>query len=97
MVPGRQPVGLSEDLLFWALVASGWLVPSSGPESRSRPIQRLWAGVGGASGSAPLGLWVRQLPSASGGHPPEVSGLGALPGFQLWAASRGFRCGPPLR
>ena len=34
MVPGRQPVGLSEDLLFWAVVASGWLVPSSGPESR---------------------------------------------------------------
>ena len=36
---------------------------------------------------ATLGLWVGQLASAPGAHPPEVSGVGALLGFQLWAPS----------
>ena len=46
--------------------------------------------------SAALGLWVGQLASAPVAHPPEVSGVGAPLGFQVWAASRGFGCGPPL-
>ena len=40
-----------------------------------------------ALGSAALGLWVGQLASAPSEHPPEVSGVGALPGFQVWAPS----------
>ena len=39
------------------------------------------------AGLAALGLWVGQLASAPGAHPPEVSGVGALPGFQVWAPS----------
>ena len=46
--------------------------------------------------SAVLGLCMGQLASAPGVHPHEVSGVGALPMFQVWSASRGFRCGPPL-
>ena len=38
-------------------------------------------------GSAAFGLWVRQLVSAPGAHPPKVSGVGALQGFQVWAPS----------
>ena len=34
-----------------------------------------------------LGLWVEQLASAPDAHPPEVSGVGAPPGFQVWAPS----------
>ena len=37
------------------------------------------------TGSAVLGLWVEQLASAPDAHPPEVSGVGAPPGFQVWA------------
>ena len=37
--------------------------------------------------SAALGLCVGQLASAPGVHPPEVSGVGAPPGFQAWAPS----------
>ena len=40
-----------------------------------------------ALGSPVLGLWVGQLASAPDAHPPEVSGVGALPGFQVWAPS----------
>ena len=40
-----------------------------------------------ASRSATLGLCVGQLASAPGVHPPEVSGVGAPPGFQVWAPS----------
>ena len=32
--------------------------------------------------STVLGLWVEQLASAPDAHPPEVSGVSALPGFQ---------------
>ena len=38
-------------------------------------------------GSALLGLWVEQLASAPDALPPEVSGVGAPPGFQVWAPS----------
>ena len=41
-----------------------------------------------AGWSAALGLWVRQLASAPGAHPPEVSGVGGQPGFQAWAPSQ---------
>ena len=34
-----------------------------------------------------LGLWVEQLASAPDAHPPEVSGAGAPPGFQVLAPS----------
>ena len=37
--------------------------------------------------SAALGLCVRQLASAPGAHPPEVSGVGGQPGFQVWVSS----------
>ena len=40
-----------------------------------------------ALGSAVLGLWVEQLASAPDALPPEVSGVGAPPGFQVWAPS----------
>ena len=40
-----------------------------------------------ALGYAVLGLWVEQLASAPDAHPPEVSGVGAPPGFQVWAPS----------
>ena len=78
--------GSQADLLLWAWVMLGG------------PIQLLWAWVARASGaalglshlvlgSAVLGLWVGQLASAPDAHPPEVSGVGALPGFQVWAPS----------
>ena len=38
-------------------------------------------------GSAVLGLWVEQLASAPDALPPEFSGVGAPPGFQVWAPS----------
>ena len=38
-------------------------------------------------GSDVLGLWVEQLASAPDAHPPEVSGVGAPLGFQVWAPS----------
>ena len=74
--------GSQADLLLWAWVMLGG------------PIQLLWAWVARASGavlglshlvlgSAVLGLWVGQLASAPDAHPPEVSGVGALPGFQV--------------
>ena len=34
-----------------------------------------------------LGLWVEQLASAPDALPPEVSGVGAPPGFHAWAPS----------
>ena len=34
-----------------------------------------------------LGLWVEQLASAPNALPPEVSGVGAPPGFHVWAPS----------
>ena len=34
-----------------------------------------------------MGLWVGQLASALGVHPPKVSGLGGQLGFQVWAPS----------
>ena len=40
------------------------------------------------SQSAALGLWVGQLASAPGAHPPEVSGVGSQLGFQVWAPSQ---------
>ena len=41
-----------------------------------------------ALGSTALGLWVGQLASAPGAHPPKVSGVDAPAGFQLWAPSK---------
>ena len=49
----------------------------------------LWAGLGcpgtesGGTGSEVLGLWVEQLVSAPDALPPEVSGVGAPPGFHV--------------
>ena len=40
-----------------------------------------------AGGSAALGLCGGQLASVPGVHPPEVLGVGAQPGFQLWVPS----------
>ena len=40
-----------------------------------------------ALGSAVLGLWMEQLASAPDAYPPEVSGAGAPPGFQVLAPS----------
>ena len=40
-----------------------------------------------ALGYAVLGLWVEQLASAPGAHPPEVLGVGAPLGFHVWAPS----------
>ena len=68
-------------------------VPALRPASRSSCFGPESCGFG----SAALGLWVGQLASAPGAHPPKVSGVGASPGFQVWAASRGFRCRPPVR
>ena len=50
-----------------------------------------------ALGSAVLGLWVGQLASAPGAHPPEVAGVSALLGFQVWEASWSFSFGRPAR
>ena len=38
-------------------------------------------------GSAALGLWVGQLASSPGAHPPEVSGVGGQLGFEVWVPS----------
>ena len=35
-----------------------------------------------------------QLASAPSAHSPEVSGVGTLPGFQVWVSSWGFSCWP---
>ena len=44
--------------------------------------------IDGVAGlSTALGLCMGQLASAPGEHPPEVSGVGAPPGFQVWAPS----------
>ena len=40
---------------------------------------------------------MEQLASAPGAHPPKVSGVVTPLGFQVWAASWGFSCGPPVR
>ena len=40
-----------------------------------------------ALGSEVLGLWVEQPASAPDALPPEVSGVGAPPGFHVWAPS----------
>ena len=40
-----------------------------------------------ALGSEVLGPWVEQLASAPDALPPEVSGVGAPPGFHVWAPS----------
>ena len=40
-----------------------------------------------ALGSEVLGLWVEQLASAPNAFLPEVSGMGAPPGFHVWAPS----------
>ena len=52
--------------------------------------QPIWCSVSESSGagqSAALGLCVGQLSSAPVEHPPEVLGVGALPGFQVWVPS----------
>ena len=52
--------------------------------SRARPADPAALGLSRvALGSAVLGLWVGQLASALGGHPPKVSGVGAPPGFHV--------------
>ena len=45
------------------------------------------SGLRSAGRCAALGLWVGQLASAPSAHPLEVSIVGALPGFQVWAPS----------
>ena len=99
MVPRRQPGRCSADLLLWAWVTLGWLVSCSGPESCFPPICSSWLESSRARGStalglsrtvgqsASLGLCVGQLASAPSAHPPEVSGVGGHPGFQVWAPS----------
>ena len=63
-----------------------------------QPIQPLWACEVPAGGAARglshralrspvLGLWVEQLASAPDALPPEVSGVGAPPGFYVWTPS----------
>ena len=43
--------------------------------------------LGSSSWVEVLGLWVEQLASAPDALPPEVSGVGAPPGFHVWAPS----------
>ena len=47
--------------------------------------------------SAALGLYLRQLVSAPGAHPPKVSGVGIPAGFPVWVLSQGFSFGRPVR
>ena len=52
--------------------------------------QPIWCSVSESSGagqSAALGLCMGQLSSAPVEHPPEVSGVGGQPGFQVWVSS----------
>ena len=82
----REPVG-PEGLCAQALSKSCRCHPSQA----ARPLISGYAALGlshAVLGSAVLVLWVGQLASAPDAHPPEVSGVGALPGF--W-------CGPPVR
>ena len=41
--------------------------------------------IGLQGGSPALGLWAGQPATDRGAHPPEVSGVGAHLGFQVWA------------
>ena len=61
-----------------------------GPSQAARPLISSSATLGlglVACWSTSLGLCVGQLASAPGAHPPEVSGVGAQPEFQVWAPS----------
>ena len=55
------------------------------PESRRAASPAAFVLSHKALRSPVLGLWVGQLASAPDVHPPEVSVLGAPPGFQVWA------------
>ena len=70
----------------------------AGSQAIDQGIQHLWARVSWVGGAAVglchvvllspvLGLWVEQLASPPDAHPPEVSGVGAPPGFHVWPPS----------
>ena len=68
----------------------------AGNQAVDQPIQQLCAWEADpatlglshvALGSEVLGLWVEQLASGPDALPPEVSGVGAPPGFHVWAPS----------
>ena len=68
-----------------------WL---AGNQAVDQPPTALSLGCA-AGQSAALGLCMGQLASAPGAHPPDISGVGAQLGFQVWVPSRGFSCWPP--
>ena len=91
VVYGRQPGISSADLLLWAWVARGWLIPGSGPELHG-------AGLSAALGLSPAWLVFQLLWSLFIlGRP--VCGLGPVrqaASVCSWCApTSGFRCGHP--
>ena len=59
--------------------------------SQAQPADPAALGLSPAAlGSAALGLWVGQLASAPGAHPPEVSGVGGQ-SANLGSPQPGFR------
>ena len=68
-----------------------WLCAWEGdPAALGLSLWASWTDLGqnhAALGSEVLGLWVEQLASAPDALPPEVSGVGAPPGFLEWAPS----------
>ena len=83
--------------MLWAWVAPGRLVHFSWPEFCGAGRSVALGLIRVAVWSSALGLCVGHVASAPSAHPPEVSGVGAPPWSEVWAASWGFSCGPPVR
>ena len=76
---------------MWSLAGSQALDQSIycfGPESCGAGGSALGLSCVLPAVPATLGLWVGQLASVPGAHPPKVSGVGAQQGFQLWVPSQ---------
>ena len=84
-----QPI---QQLCSWDVqVADPAALCLGGQSSRPGLESLVWAGRPGTESRGTrvevLGLWVEQLASAPDALPPEVSGVGAPPGFHVWAPS----------
>ena len=85
-LPPREPIGpagLCAQGLGWSCRCGCWQAarPLISP-SAALGLSCTWPAI-----PAALGLWVGQLASAPGVHPPEVSGVGTPLGFHVWAPS----------
>ena len=97
MIPRGQPGRRSADLKLWAWVVRGWLVRSSGPESRGPGVSS-FGPVGGAASlcsrcGPTRGFWCGRPAGVSGVGPQSANlGAGNRASGELWGCLSSVHC-----